>query len=104
MAISGIHSGYQMIQQSNRMAGDAAVDLNKNSLPSSASSSSDPLAFNRVDAESKPAEGKIDKANFSADHTDALMKLNQAARYNRIGATVIERNNDVIGSLLDIQV
>ncbi|KGK14644.1 hypothetical protein [Vibrio navarrensis] len=104
MAISGIHSGYQMIQQSNRMAGDAAVDLNKNSLPSSAFSSSDPLAFNRVDAETKPAEGKIDKANFSADHTDALMKLNQAARYNRIGATVIERNNDVIGSLLDIQV
>lgn len=92
-----------MIQQSNRMAGDAAVDLNKNSLPSSASSS-DPLAFNRVDAETKPAEGKIDKANFSADQTDALMKLNQAARYNRIGATVIERNNDVIGSLLDIQV
>ena len=64
MAISGIHSGYQMIQQSNRMAEDAAVDLNKNSLPSSASSSSDPLAFNRVDAETKPAEGKIDKANF----------------------------------------
>ncbi len=93
-----------MIQQSNRMAGDAAVDLNKNSLPSSASSSSDPLAFNRVDAESKPAEGKIDKANSSADQTDALIKLNQAARYNRIGATVIERNNDVIGSLLDIQV
>ncbi|EOU2462135.1 hypothetical protein ACNTOD_001031 [Vibrio navarrensis] len=104
MAISGIHSGYQMIQQSNRMAEDAAVDLNKNSLPSSASSSSDPLAFNRVDTESKPAERKIERANFSADQTDALMKLNQAARYNRIGATVIERNNDVIGSLLDIQV
>lgn len=93
-----------MIQQSNRMAEDAAVDLNKNSLPSSASSSSDPLAFNRVDTESKPAERKIERANFSADQTDALMKLNQAARYNRIGATVIERNNDVIGSLLDIQV
>jgi hypothetical protein len=37
-------------------------------------------------------------------HTDALVKLTQSASYNRVGASVVERQNEAIGSLLDIHI
>ncbi|HDY8063857.1 hypothetical protein LO82_09655 [Vibrio vulnificus] len=98
MPISGVQSGYQLIQQSSKMAEEVALEVNQ----ANGNSTSNELAFNRVEFDRQPEE-KTTQAP-PKDHNEALMKLSQASSYNRIGASVIERNNDVIGSLLDIQV
>ncbi|HFQ5372747.1 TPA: hypothetical protein ACGUM3_000558 [Vibrio vulnificus] len=97
MPVSGVQSGYQLIQQSSKMAEEAALEVNQ----ANGNPTSDELAFNRVEFDRKPEEKPTQPPK---DHNEALMKLSQANSYNSIGASVIERNNDVIGSLLDIQV
>lgn len=98
MAVSSVQSGYQIIQQSKQMAEEAALQLNR----AERQSPSEDLSFNRVEFEQKQDDKPTSPP--PSDPTDALIKLNQASGYNRIGASVVERNNDVIGTLLDIQV
>lgn len=102
MPISGVQSGYQLIQQSSKMAEEAALEANQ---ASEYEQERNDLSFNKVDL---PKEESKEESSSSppppASHSDALMKLNQSSSYNRIGASVVERNNEVIGSLLDIHI
>lgn len=121
MSISGIQSGYQMISQSSALAEGAARDLNlaqKNPSPKQEfeakaeftakqepDQSQDPLiaqdsslAFNKIEFEKEP------EVSEPISYIDATQQLTQAASYNRIGANVVERSNEMIGSLLDIHI
>ncbi|MFA0567824.1 hypothetical protein L4C37_12805 [Vibrio kagoshimensis] len=106
MSISGIQSGYQMIQQSSQMAEEAAVEINQASQREAQLNNpqQNDLAFNQVEA---PQPNQVTEAKPSEpipSHSDAMMKLTQSSNYNRIGASVVERNNEMIGSLLDIHI
>lgn len=122
MSISGIQSGYQMIQQSSVMAEDAARDINQINKTSSHTeqdfqpkteispkqdlelqqdpiiTQDDSLSFNKIEfmQESEPSA--------PISYVDSTQQLTQAAGYNRIGANIVERNNEMIGSLLDIHI
>lgn len=90
MSISAVSSGYPIIQQSSKMADEAALDIQQ-------AQSANPSArdFNRME----------DKRKIPTPDTHhALIKLNQAQQYNRVGANVIQREQDRIGSLLDVHI
>ncbi len=99
MPISGIQSGYQMIQLSQKMAEDAAHDIQKDFVKEN------DLDFNKVELV-KDSELSFNAPNFtpSSNTVEPLVNLTQAASYNRIGASVVDKSNEVIGSLLDIHV
>lgn len=94
MSISGVHSGYQLINQSNKMAEDAARELNMEKDISPVDKADKALAFNKVE---------FDKVVAKPEEIDSLLKLNQATQYNRIGTNIIQRDQDMLGSILDIQ-
>ncbi|TKF21056.1 hypothetical protein FCV43_11640 [Vibrio genomosp. F6] len=116
MSISGIQSGYQMIQQSSAMAEDAARDINQiNKTPSHVESEFQPktetppkqdpiitqddsLSFNKIEFMKEP------EPSAPISYVDSTQQLTQAAGYNRIGANIVERSNEMIGSLLDIHI
>ncbi|UTT86846.1 hypothetical protein LZI70_15585 [Vibrio pelagius] len=106
MSISGLHSGYAIMQQSANMVEEAAVEINqlaKNEpqLEQEMAPISD-LSFNQL-----PTADPLQKEAVSEpmpSHSDALVKLTQSASYNRVGASVVERQNEAIGSLLDIHI
>ncbi|WP_394252293.1 hypothetical protein [Vibrio profundi] len=101
MPISGVQSGYQLIQQSSKMAEEAALEANQ---ASEYEQERNDLSFNKVDLPKEESKDESSSPPPPASHSDALMKLNQSSSYNRIGASVVERNNEVIGSLLDIHI
>ncbi|MDP5252850.1 MULTISPECIES: hypothetical protein [unclassified Vibrio] len=115
MAISGIGSGYSMLQQSQQMASSAAETLANNSnnqkldTPSqdlTASGQQNPnTATNQVlSAEGDAKQASSDGQNKpTVSNLDALLTLNQAQNYNAIGAKVIENSNERLGNLIDIQ-
>ncbi|EHH94075.1 hypothetical protein VCHC48B2_3390 [Vibrio cholerae HC-48B2] len=39
-----------------------------------------------------------------ANHIDALNSLNQASHYSRIGTNLIQRDQDMLGTMLDVRV
>ena len=106
MSISGLHSGYAIMQQSANMVEEVAVEINqlaKNEpqLEQEMATKTD-LSFNQL-----PTADPLQKEAMSEpmpSHSDALVKLTQSASYNRVGASVVERQNEAIGSLLDIHI
>ncbi|MFM2607883.1 hypothetical protein AAFX30_09670 [Vibrio chagasii] len=112
MSISGIQSGYAIIQQSANMAEEAAIELNQASKQHQVSehvpeSDDDVIegsdfSFNQVEPEQSLS--LKDKEPEPTSSSDALVKLTQSASYNRVGASVVERQNEAIGSLLDIHI
>ncbi|EKM28599.1 hypothetical protein VCHENC02_5519, partial [Vibrio harveyi] len=53
----------------------------------------------------KGNELEFNKASdLPSNPIEPLVNLTQASTYNRIGASVVDKNNEVIGSLLDIHV
>ncbi|WP_139685842.1 hypothetical protein [Vibrio tasmaniensis] len=106
MSISGIQSGYAIIQQSTNMAEEAAIELNQNSKPSLKSDDTfqtNDLSFNQIEPE-QSISFKEKEPESASSSTEALVKLTQSANYNRIGASVVDRQNEAIGSLLDIHI
>ncbi|WP_117232603.1 hypothetical protein [Vibrio maerlii] len=90
MSISGIHSGMQIIQQSYQQMEKASEDVQ--------SLSSDPLQTQSLDSlPEKPAEAK-------PNQIDTVIAMNQAQSYNRAGVNIVQRSNEMIGTLLDVQV
>ncbi|KWT99349.1 hypothetical protein [Vibrio toranzoniae] len=106
MSISGIQSGYAIIQQSTKMAEEAAIELNQayKNVPNSddAFKSSD-LSFNQVEPE-QYTSFKDKEPEPVSPSSEPLLKLTQSANYNRVGASVVDRQNEAIGSLLDIHI
>ncbi|MFA0113081.1 hypothetical protein AB4407_05215 [Vibrio sp. 10N.261.46.E11] len=106
MSISGIQSGYAIIQQSTNMAEEAAIDLDQNSkqsLKSDDTFQTSDLSFNQIEPE-QSISFKDKESKPVSSSTDSLIKLTQSANYNRVGASVVDRQNEAIGSLLDIHI
>lgn len=95
MSISSLQSGYPIVQQSYKMADEAARDIQKSNSFKNDFSNGDALKFNAVEHK---------KDHHSKSDIEPMMKLNQAAQYNRVGVNVIQREQDMIGSLLDIHI
>ncbi|MGF1696504.1 hypothetical protein L4C54_12590 [Vibrio lamellibrachiae] len=97
MSVSSIQSGYQIIEQSSRMAEEAAHEIQVQPQPPMAPVEiKNDFEFNKVKFE--PPE----ETSFS--YTDPLIKLNQAHQYNNIGTNMLQRDQDMIGTLLDIHI
>ncbi|SHE70278.1 hypothetical protein [Vibrio gazogenes] len=110
MSISALQSGYQMIDHATQMTNEASRDLNRAAHHrSDEQMQQEPRAVDPSLA-AAPQQNTIRQQKETADkdpdqtQVDALIKLNQATQYNRAGANVIQREQDMIGSLLDIQV
>lgn len=99
MSISGIQSGYQLIQLSQQMADDAAHDIQHGAVKKSG------LEFNNIElSKDSPPSHSISSPNGPSSSAEQRVSLTQSAAYNRIGASVVEKSNEMIGSLLDIHV
>ncbi|MGR5212299.1 hypothetical protein ACPV4A_17235 [Vibrio rotiferianus] len=97
MPVSGISAGNQLIQLSQKMAEQAAHEIQQ-----SETSSEETLSFNKVEPLNTLSDTTLPPP--SSDAIDPLVLLTQASTYNRIGASIVERNNEIIGSLLDIHI
>ncbi|MGO1296960.1 MAG: hypothetical protein ACTMIA_06560 [Vibrio sp.] len=104
MAISGIGSnGYDIIQRSQQMADNAAQAIQQSQVQDQRN---DPMAFNKVDLSE---QGKVQAEQSIKDErvpsqTDSLVQLNQAQNYNRAGVSVVQKERDMLGSMLDLRV
>ncbi|MGF1746734.1 hypothetical protein [Vibrio minamisatsumaniensis] len=106
MSISGIQPGYAIIQQSANMAEEAAIELNQasqHSLESDDTFQASDLSFNQI-APEKSLSSKDKQPELIPSSSEALLKLTQSANYNRIGASVVDRQNDAIDRILDIHI
>ncbi|WP_375749752.1 hypothetical protein [Vibrio sp. HN007] len=106
MSVSSVQSGYALINQSQNLAKEAANEIaQKNSR--------EDLEFNKLErpsdiekeqeVEQKEAIREEEKKK-AASYEESLVKLNQAQTYNQAGVNVVQRSNEVIGTLLDTHV
>lgn len=91
MPVSSVQSGYQIIDMSSKMAEDAALEIQQNQQLHSMANK-DGYEFNKV-------EFKAPASDF-----EPLTKLTSAEQYSRIGTNVLQRDQEMIGTLLDIHV
>ena len=96
MSISSLQSGYPIVQQSYKMADEAAREIQESNSFKNDFSDKDALKFNAIERKKAHHPSKND--------IEPMLKLNQAAQYNRVGTNVIQREQDMIGSLLDIHI
>ncbi|WP_104400577.1 hypothetical protein [Vibrio penaeicida] len=65
-------------------------------------------SFNRLPSAEEERDTKqeeiTNESRDESDYVEAAAKLNQAKSYNSVGASVVSRSNDMIGSMLDISV
>lgn len=84
-------SGNHLLSQSTQLAEKAAVELNRSSVHSNT------LHQPEIQQEASKA-----KPTISA--IDPLIDLQRANQYSKVGATIIQREQDMIGTLLDTSV
>ncbi|MEH0759032.1 hypothetical protein H4F20_05020 [Vibrio sp. 16] len=95
MAVSVIHSGHQLIDQSSKMTEEAARDVNlTSSLPQVENDKS--LDFNKVEFKAPAVP--------DPSYVDSMVKLSQATQYSKVGTNMLQRDQEMIGTLLDIHV
>lgn len=101
MPVSSVQSGYALINQSQTLAKEAASEIAQKNKEND-------LEFNQVERPSSQEEirSKEDdnKEKRASSTEEALTKLNQAKTYNQAGANVVQRSNEIIGTLLDTHV
>ncbi len=95
MTISSIPAGYSIIEQSSKMADSAARDVQD--IAQTNLNNRDALAFNKVEFEAP-------KDTTPSSFVEPMVELNQATQYSRVGTSVIQRDQDMLGSLLDIHI
>jgi len=93
MSVSSVHSGYQLIQKAQSIAEEAASDI-------ATPQNSNYLEFNQIKTDNLPEP----KQKASEPIETSLTKLQQAQTYNQAGANLIQRSNDIIGTILDTHV
>lgn len=93
MAISSVQSGYQIIDMSSKMAEEAAHEIQRGQQVQSIPKD-DSYEFNQVEFNVSPPPSDI----------DSLTKLTSAEQYSKVGTNVMQRDQDMIGTLLDIHV
>lgn len=104
MSISGIGSnGYGIIQRSQQMADNAAQDIQQAQVRDQRQ---DPMEFNKVDLseQGKNQAMRTMREEPTPSQTDALIDLNQAQHYNRAGVSVVQKEREMLGSMLDLRV
>lgn len=107
MPVSSVQSGYALINQSQNLAKEAASeiaqqntreDLEFNNVEQAADTSRD------IDREREIEANKESEKKKTASYEESLVKLNQAQTYNQAGVNVVQRSNEIIGTLLDTHV
>ncbi|EKF9474245.1 hypothetical protein O1C32_003390 [Vibrio cholerae] len=96
MSVSAVSNGSSMVMHSSKMMEDAAREIQQASLPVESS------IGKPIDPTLQPAPPAPKKQY--ANHIDALNSLNQASHYSRIGTNLIQRDQDMLGTMLDVRV
>ncbi|EPF2550009.1 hypothetical protein ACSL9F_003168 [Vibrio cholerae] len=96
MSVSAVSNGSSMVMHSSKMMEDAAREIQQASLPVEST------IGKPIDPTLQPAPPAPKKQY--ANHIDALNSLNQASHYNRIGTNLIQRDQDMLGTMLDVRV
>ncbi|ENQ5028211.1 hypothetical protein ACEPBM_001099 [Vibrio cholerae] len=97
MSVSAVSNGSSMVMHSSKMMEDAAREIQQASLPVDSSTVAKPIDPTQQPAPTAP------KKQY-ANHIDALNSLNQASHYSRIGTNLIQREQDMLGTMLDVRV
>ncbi|GLT19224.1 hypothetical protein GCM10007938_30060 [Vibrio zhanjiangensis] len=92
MTVSAVQPGYQLIEQSSKLAEEASREIYQAQISNPVVKDSS-YQFNKV--EFKPVE---------SSPMEPITKLVQADKYSRIGTNVLQRDQEMIGTLLDIHV
>ncbi|HCT5078327.1 TPA: hypothetical protein OTZ30_002977 [Vibrio cholerae] len=96
MSVSAVSNGSSMVMHSSKMMEDAAREIQQASLPVEST------IGKPIDPTLQPAPPAPKKQY--AKHIDALNSLNQASHYSRIGTNLIQRDQDMLGTMLDVRV
>ncbi|MUJ83392.1 hypothetical protein [Vibrio cholerae] len=96
MSVSAVSNGSSMVMHSSKMMEDAAREIQQASLPVEST------IGKPIDPTLQPAPSAPKKQY--ANHIDALNSLNQASHYSRIGTNLIQRDQDMLGTVLDVRV
>ncbi|AAF96621.1 TPA: hypothetical protein LEL88_003171 [Vibrio cholerae] len=96
MSVSAVSNGSSMVMHSSKMMEDAAREIQQASLPVEST------IGKPIDPTLQPAPSAPKKQY--ANHIDALNSLNQASHYSRIGTNLIQRDQDMLGTMLDVRV
>ncbi|EGR2394030.1 hypothetical protein EFU53_000655 [Vibrio cholerae] len=96
MSVSAVSNGSSMVMHSSKMMEDAAREIQQASLPVEST------VGKPIDPTLQPAPPAPKKQY--ANHIDALNSLNQASHYSRIGTNLIQREQDMLGTMLDVRV
>ena len=106
MSVSALQSGYQMLHHSTQMVDESSRELNQAQIQSDAEANSNQQSTAAITDSSQDAGSNLKNKSVekSPDTTDALLKLQQASQYSRAGSNVIQRDQDMIGSLLDVHI
>ncbi|ENM3767324.1 hypothetical protein V9R55_002840 [Vibrio cholerae] len=96
MSVSAVSNGSSMVMHSSKMMEDAAREIQQASLPVEST------VGKPIDPTLQPAPPAPKKQY--ANHIDALNSLNQASHYSRIGTNLIQRDQDMLGTMLDMRV
>ncbi|MEJ2766312.1 hypothetical protein VV869_20365 [Photobacterium sp. MCCC 1A19761] len=101
MTISAHHSGVQLLNQAQGMANSAARKIHDASLPAAPSENPGAPA-NAATPQPSPAEQRA--ASQRPEPVNAAVDLLQAKLYNQAGVNVIQRSNEMTGTLLNTKV
>lgn len=105
MNISPTQSGYQLIQQSNRMTEEAAREINQqNSQPDQTNNITNQQNTTAVSTLPQSIQESSATEKNREDYVEPMLKLQQADQYSKAGANIIQREQAMIGSLLDTRV
>ncbi len=96
MSVSAVSNGSSMVMHSSKMMEDTAREIQQASLPVEST------VGKPIDPTLQPAPPAPKKQY--ANHIDALNSLNQASHYSRIGTNLIQRDQDMLGTMLDVRV
>ncbi|EGQ7643036.1 hypothetical protein V9N58_003168 [Vibrio cholerae] len=96
MSVSAVSNGSSMVMHSSKMMEDAAREIQQASLPVEST------VGKPIDPTLQPAP-PAPKKQYS-NHIDSLNSLNQASHYSRIGTNLIQRDQDMLGTMLDVRV
>lgn len=101
MAIDSIQSGYNLINQSSQMATKVADDINSIQKQETNTRSDQKESYLNPVEQQKTLESN---QKTSSDYLEPLIQLNQAVQYSKVGTNIVQKNQEMIGSLLDVRV
>ncbi|NOI29695.1 hypothetical protein [Vibrio coralliilyticus] len=92
MSVSSVQPGYQLIEQSSKMADEAVREINQ---------------VHKTNPIQKDESYEFNKVEFKQPEPsdiEPMIKLTQAEQYSRIGTNMLQRDQEMIGTLLDVHV